>query len=89
MTTAVPARRFTPDMLAGLDEPVRRYFTHAIRDGAPLPNGVRTGRPVCRPMRTHRCSSSGHACSANARYTAAAASTASRSREKAIRKASP
>ncbi len=40
-TTADPARRFGADMLAGLDEPVRRYFTHAIRDGAPLPNGVR------------------------------------------------
>jgi hypothetical protein len=34
-------------MLAGLDEPVRRYFSHAISDGAALPNGVRiamTGR---------------------------------------------
>jgi len=28
-------------MLAGLDEPVRRYFAHAITDGAALPNGVR------------------------------------------------
>jgi hypothetical protein len=28
-------------MLTGLDEPVRRYFGHAIRDGAALPNGVR------------------------------------------------
>jgi hypothetical protein len=27
-------------MLAGLDEPVRRYCTHAISDGAPLPKGV-------------------------------------------------
>ena len=27
--------------LAGVDEPVRRYFSHAISDGAPLPNGVR------------------------------------------------
>ena len=35
------ARHFTPDLIAGLDEPVRRYFTHAIRDGAPLPSGVR------------------------------------------------
>jgi hypothetical protein len=34
-------RRFTPDTLAGLDEPVRRYFSHAIADGAPLPDGVR------------------------------------------------
>ena len=40
-TTADPTRHFTTDMLAGLDEPVRRYFTHAIRDGSPLPNGVR------------------------------------------------
>ncbi len=36
-----PGRRFTPDLLAGLDEPVRRCFRHAIRDGAALPNGVR------------------------------------------------
>lgn len=28
-------------MLAGLDEPVRRFFSHAIGDGAALPNGVR------------------------------------------------
>ena len=28
-------------MLAGLDEPVRRYFRHAISDGAALPSGVR------------------------------------------------
>jgi hypothetical protein len=28
-------------MLAGLDEPVRRYFNHAINDGAALPKGVR------------------------------------------------
>jgi hypothetical protein len=34
-------RRFTPDMLAGLDEPVRRYFIHAINDGALLSDGVR------------------------------------------------
>jgi hypothetical protein len=40
-TVAVPARRFTSDRLAGLDEPVRRYFSHAISDGAALPNGVR------------------------------------------------
>ncbi|HEX2300587.1 MAG TPA: DUF6544 family protein [Pseudonocardiaceae bacterium] len=31
---------FIPDMLTGLDEPVRRYFSHAIREGAPL-GGVR------------------------------------------------
>ena len=35
------ARRFTPDQLAGLDEPVRRYFNHAIADGSVLPGGVR------------------------------------------------
>jgi hypothetical protein len=40
-TSADPTRRFTSDMLAGLDEPVRRYFRHAISDGAALPNGVR------------------------------------------------
>ncbi|MEA2380050.1 MAG: hypothetical protein QOH72_21 [Solirubrobacteraceae bacterium] len=40
-TTPVPTRRFTSDMLAGLDEPVRRYFSHAISDGAALPSGVR------------------------------------------------
>ena len=28
-------------MLEGLDEPVRRYFSHAISDGAALPHGVR------------------------------------------------
>jgi hypothetical protein len=39
-TTADPARRFSANMLEGLDEAVRRYFTHAIRDGAPLPDGV-------------------------------------------------
>jgi hypothetical protein len=40
-TTGDPARRFGADMLEGLDEPVRRYFSHAIRDDAPLPSGVR------------------------------------------------
>ena len=39
-TTPDPTRRFTPDVLTGLDEPVRRYFSHAICDGAALPNGV-------------------------------------------------
>jgi len=28
-------------MVAGLDEPVRRYFAHAIADGAPLAHGAR------------------------------------------------
>ena len=42
MTTSLaPERGFTSDMLAGVDEPVRRYFSHAINDGAPLPQGVR------------------------------------------------
>jgi hypothetical protein len=38
---------FTPELVAGLDGPVRRYFTHAIRAGAPLPPRMRlsmTGR---------------------------------------------
>jgi hypothetical protein len=38
---------FAPALIAGLDEPVRRYFTHAMREGAPLPRRVRlamTGR---------------------------------------------
>ena len=42
MTTSPDlTRRFTSHMLAGLDEPVRRYFSHAISDGAALPTGVR------------------------------------------------
>jgi hypothetical protein len=36
-----PTPRFTSGMLADLDEPVRRYFIHAISDGAALPSGVR------------------------------------------------
>ncbi len=40
-TRAASVRVFNRDMLAGLDEPVRRYFGHAIRDGAALPNGMR------------------------------------------------
>ncbi len=40
-TTSDLTRRFSSDTLAGLDEPVRRYFGHAIRDGAAIPNGVR------------------------------------------------
>jgi hypothetical protein len=38
--SSIAARHFAADMLAGVDEPVRRYFSHAISDGAPLPNGV-------------------------------------------------
>jgi hypothetical protein len=44
--TAEPSR-FTASQLAELDEPVRRYLGHAIRDGAELGAGVRvmmTGR---------------------------------------------
>jgi uncharacterized protein DUF6544 len=40
-TTRDLTRGFSSDMLAGLDEPVRRYFGHAISDGAALPKGVR------------------------------------------------
>lgn len=39
--------RFDPDRLAGLDEPVRRYFEHALTAGGPVATGVRltmTGR---------------------------------------------
>ena len=32
---------FQPAMLAGLDEPVRRYFAHAIRSGAVLADTIR------------------------------------------------
>jgi hypothetical protein len=39
-TSADRTPRFTTDMLAGLDEPVRRFFSHAIGDGAGLRNGV-------------------------------------------------
>jgi hypothetical protein len=42
VTTSVDStRRFTSDMVEGLDEPVRRYFSHAISDGAALSDGVR------------------------------------------------
>jgi hypothetical protein len=34
------ARSFSADQLAGLDDPVQRYFTHAISDGAALTTGV-------------------------------------------------
>jgi hypothetical protein len=39
--TAPPAGRFDAALLAGLDEPVRRYFDHAVPNGAPLPAGFR------------------------------------------------
>jgi hypothetical protein len=38
-TTRTP--RFQSAALAGLDEPVRRYLTHAVSDGAVVPVGVR------------------------------------------------
>ena len=41
MTDLASARRFQPASLAALDEPVRRYFTHAIRSDAPLAAGIR------------------------------------------------
>jgi hypothetical protein len=47
MSAASEPRRFTASLLAGLDEPVRRYLGHAIADGAELAGGVRltmTGR---------------------------------------------
>jgi hypothetical protein len=35
-----PAGRFDPASIAELDEPVRRYLTHALADGAPLHSGA-------------------------------------------------
>jgi hypothetical protein len=40
MSARVP-RTFESGMLAGLDEPVRRYLAHALREGAVLGDGVR------------------------------------------------
>ena len=40
-TGHAPAARFEAGLLEGLDEPVRRYFAHAIPDGAELAAGVR------------------------------------------------
>jgi uncharacterized protein DUF6544 len=40
-TGHAPPARFEAGLLDGLDEPVRRYFAHAIRDGAELAAGVR------------------------------------------------
>ena len=61
---AAPAR-FDPAQLAGLPEPARRFFTYAIRPGAPLRTVAEidmTGqfslgdkdRPGYRPMRAHQ-----------------------------------
>jgi hypothetical protein len=47
MNAASEPTRFTASLLAGLDDPVRRYLGHAIADGAELSAGVRltmTGR---------------------------------------------
>jgi hypothetical protein len=43
----VDVTRFDRSLVSDLDEPVQRFFTHAIRDGAALGGGVRlrmTGR---------------------------------------------
>jgi hypothetical protein len=47
VTTIVDQPRFDSAALTGVDEPVRRYLTHALREGARVPAGVRltmTGR---------------------------------------------
>jgi hypothetical protein len=41
MTASSPPARFEPALLGHLDEPVRRFFAHAIADGAPLAGAVR------------------------------------------------
>ena len=41
MLTRAPSRRFMADALADYDEPVRRYFTHAMAESARLARGVR------------------------------------------------
>jgi hypothetical protein len=41
MSAASKPRRFTASLVATLDEPVRRYLSHAIREGAELGAGVR------------------------------------------------
>ena len=41
MSDEAAVSRFAPELVAGLDELVRRYFTHAIRDGAPLASRFR------------------------------------------------
>lgn len=41
MSGTFPEGRFDPASLAAEPEPVRRYLTHAIREGAPLSPGVR------------------------------------------------
>jgi hypothetical protein len=40
--------RFAPALLAGLDEPVRRYFAHAIRDGAPIDQPMHLAMTGCK-----------------------------------------
>jgi hypothetical protein len=41
MTRQARGARFTLDMVADADEPVRRFFAHAISEGAPLARRVR------------------------------------------------
>ena len=41
MTRRAPSAHFAPGMVSGLAEPVRRYFCHTIREGAPLARRVR------------------------------------------------
>jgi hypothetical protein len=41
MSAAGPVPRFDVGLLDGLDEPVHRYFRHALADGARLSRGVR------------------------------------------------
>ncbi len=40
-TSQTVTARFDRRSLAGLDEPVRRYFEHALADGAPVAHGMR------------------------------------------------
>ena len=40
VSLATEPTHFDPALVADLDEPVRRYFTHALAPGAPLARGV-------------------------------------------------
>lgn len=46
-TYAAAVVSFDPALLHGQDEPVRRFFEHAIRKGAPLPPGLRLTMTGC------------------------------------------
>lgn len=46
-TSPEPAARFQSTLIGDLDEPVQRFFTHAIRDGAPLAGRVRLTMRGC------------------------------------------